>query len=251
MARPILVANWKNHPKSLAEATSLLNRITRDRDLYKKLSFFIAPPLPYLEKVSSRSGNFLQAAVQDIAPVIQGTHTGLTTPDILKSFGTKLAILGHSERRALGETSEEVAIKVKLALRSGITPLICIGEKSRDQDGEHFEFIQNELKLSLSSINKKDAPHIMIAYEPIWAIGKSADSAMESSELTQTVLFIKKILTDIFGRRTAEKVPILYGGSVEPANANSLVESNSIKGFLVGHSSLNAKSLKEIGESLI
>jgi triosephosphate isomerase len=250
MAKPILVANWKNYPKSLSEASSLLNNISRDRDLYKKLSFYIAPPLPYLEKVSSRSGSFMQAGVQDISPVSLGTHTGQVSPDILKSFGVRLAILGHSERRALGETSYEVAKKAKIALKSGITPLVCIGEKVRDEDGGHFEFIEEEIKFSLTGITKNEAPNVLIAYEPIWAIGKSARDAMEGSELSQTILFIKKILSDMFGRRTAEKMNILYGGSVEPANAPALLDSGSIRGFLVGHASLNAKSLKEIATIL-
>jgi triosephosphate isomerase (TIM) len=124
MAKPVLVANWKNHPGSLDEAKSLLRDISRDSRFYKKLSLFIAPPLPYLELVSSRAGNFYKTAVQDIPLVSQGTHTGVITPDILKSFGVRLVILGHSERRALGETNAHVSLKVKIALRAGITVLV-------------------------------------------------------------------------------------------------------------------------------
>src|SRR3989338_3948173 len=150
MAKPILVANWKNHPGSLDEAKMLLGQLSRDSKFYKKLTLFIAPPFTYFESVSQRLGNFGQLASQNISSLPLGNYTGQVTPDILKSFAVRLAIIGHSERRALGETSEVVATKVKIALRSGITPLVCIGEISRDQDGEHFEFLRDELKSSLA-----------------------------------------------------------------------------------------------------
>lgn len=252
MAKPILVANWKNYPKSLDETRSLLGQLSRNSRLYKNLSFFIAPPLPYFESVSLRSKNFVGLASQDVSSLWQGTHTGQVTTDILKSFGVRLSIIGHSECRALGETNELVSQKVKIALRSGIIPLVCIGEVSRDQDGEHFEFLREQLKLSLTSLNRKaDIAKLVVVYEPIWAIGKSAKDTIAPADLSQGVLFIRKVLTDMFGRKLAQNIPILYGGSVEPANAGPLFYETGIKGFLVGHASLHAKSLGAIAQSLI
>ncbi len=251
MARPILIANWKNHPSSLAEARALLGQLSKNRRLYKKLSLFIAPPFTYFESVSERLGNFGQLASQNISSLPPGNYTGQVTPDILKSFGVRLAIIGHSERRGFGETSEHVAKKVKTALRSGIVPLVCIGEKVRDADGEHFEFLREELKSSLASLSRQAAAKVAIAYEPVWAIGKSAKDALGATELAESVVFIRKVLTDMFGRTTAERIPILYGGSVEPNNAGRLFGETGIRGFLVGHTSLNAKSFKVIVESLI
>ena len=251
MAKSILVANWKNHPGSLSETRVLLRQLSRDSRVYQKLSLFIAPPLPYFESVSSRSRNFAQLASQDIPHLFQGNHTGLTTPDILKSFGVRLVILGHSERRALGETSERVSEKIKVALHSGLIPLVCVGEKTRDADGGHFEFLHKELELSLAGLNRKtDASKLVVAYEPVWAIGKHAKDAIEPLDLSQSVIFIRKILTDMFGRKTAKHIPILYGGSVESANAKRLLDETSIRGYLVGHASLNAKSFKAIAQSL-
>src|SRR3989344_4891804 len=112
MAKPILVANWKNHPGSPSEAGTLLRQLSINSRLYKRLSFFIAPPLPYLGPVSLRTRNFASLATQNMPAVFQGTHTGMVTPDILKSFGVRLVILGQSECRALGETSESVSQKV-------------------------------------------------------------------------------------------------------------------------------------------
>lgn len=252
MAKPMLVANWKNHPGSLSEAKILLRQLSRDSRLYKKLSLFIAPPLTYFESVSDRVGHFASLASQDFPESLQGTYTGMITPDILKSFGVRLAIIGHSERRALGETNESVSNKVKLALRSGIIPVVCIGELSKDQDGEHFEFLRQQLELSLAGIRRKaDISKLIVVYEPVWAIGKTAKEAITPEDLSQSIIFIRKILTDMFGRTLARTVSLLYGGSVEPTDAKALWRGVDIKGFLVGHASLNAKNFKIIAESML
>lgn len=251
MAKPILVANWKNHPGSIEEAESLLKELLKRRELYKKTSLFIAPPYTYLEEVSNRAKSFGTLASQDISPLVKGSWTGEITPEILKNFGVRLSILGHSERRALGETTEEVREKIKIALRSGITPLICFGEKEHDKDGAHFEFLRDELKGLLSGLSKKEIGKIALAYEPVWAIGKSAEDSLNPKELSQTVIFIRKILSDLFGRSVAESTPILYGGSVEPTNAEALLKEGGVRGFLVGHASLKAKSFEAIARAIL
>jgi triosephosphate isomerase (TIM) len=248
----ILVGNWKNHPSSLPEATQLLSSLTKKAALYKKLATFIAPPLPYLDTVAKRVRRVGSLASQDIFFAPEGTYTGVVTPDILKSFGVKLALIGHSERRKLGETSQVVAEKVKTALRSGIVPLVCIGEEEHDTEGNYFEFLREELKSSLEGIRRKDdAERLIIAYEPVWAIGRRAKDAMEPKELSQMVIFIKKVLTEIFGRESAEKIPVLYGGSVESANAQSLIREGGVRGFLVGRASLDGRQFASIAEALI
>ena len=250
MAKHILVANWKNHPESPLRTNSLLTGLAKKSTLYKKLSTFVAPPLPFFESVSKKIKGFATLASQDIFFTPEGTVTGAVTPDILKSFGVKMAIIGHSERRALGETNEVVLEKIKSAFRSGITPLLCIGERERNNEGEHFEFIEEELKLSLEGVRRKDdAERLVVAYEPIWAIGKTAKDAISPEDLTQMVMFIKKVLTDIFGRESADRIPILYGGSVEPESTRALMETG-IRGFLVGHASLDPKKFALIAEAL-
>lgn len=252
MAKPILVANWKNHPGSLSEAGVLLKQLSKNRLKYKKVSLFLAPPLPYFELTLLRSKGFARLASQDISHLTQGTHTGMVTVDILKSFGVRLAILGHSELRALGETDELISRKVKIALHSGIAPLVCVGELSRDHDGEHFEFLREQIKLSLASLSKKtDVSKLSIAYEPVWAIGKRAKDAIKIVDLSETVIFIRKVLTDIFGRKVAERIPILYGGSVGPSNAGQLMRGTGIRGFLVGHESLDANNFHNIVAELL
>src|SRR3989344_2394816 len=250
MAKLILIANWKNYPPSNKEAVKILNSLSKKAQVFKKLATFIAPPLTYLGIVSERTRRYANLASQDIFFKTEGTHTGMVMPDILKSFGVRLSIIGHSERRELGESSEVVSQKVLVALRSGMIPLVCVGEKTRDQDGDHLEFLRDEIKASLEGVRRKeDAKKLVIAYEPIWAIGKKAKDAINHAELSQTIIFIRKVLTDIFGRESADKIPILYGGSVEPANADELMHAGGVRGFLIGHASLDAKSFISIAES--
>lgn len=251
MAKPILVANWKNYPSSQEEARTILSALSRKSTLYKKLSLFIAPPLPYLDLVSTRAKSFSRLASQDLPTLAKGTFTGEVMPDILKSFGVRVAILGHSERRALGETSEIVAQKVKVALRAGIVPVVCVGEESRDQEGEHFDFLRQQIKHSLSGLSKQAVSSLIVAYEPVWAIGKNAKEAIGPVDLAESVIFIRKVLSDLFGRNVAESVPVLYGGSVDAKNSEALAQTSGLRGFLVGRASLNPKSFEAVASSLL
>ncbi len=250
MKKAILVANWKNHPDSLEKVNDLINGLKKKAEVYKKLATFIAPPLAYFESVSKKTKSFAVLASQGVS-IGQKTMTGAVEVDILKSFGVKLSIIGHSEQRALGETDEEVSEKIKIAIKSGITPLVCVGELERDTEGEYLEFVRQQIRQSLGGIKKKEnAEKLMIAYEPVWAIGKGSKFAVSAEDLTHMVIFIKKVLTDLYGRETADKVPVLYGGSVEDKNADELARSG-VRGFLVGHQSLDADNFALIASALI
>lgn len=249
MAKPILVANWKNYPASLDEAKTLLKGYAKKRDLYKKTRLFVAPPSTYFESTADKVKSFGHLAAQDLFAKA-GTHTGTVSLDMLKSFGTRLVIVGHSERRALGETALEAGEKARAAFKAGLTPLVCFGEKSRDADGEHFRTLQEELRTLLGGFSKKDVGACMLAYEPLWAIGAKAKGAIDPTELSQTILFIKKALADLFGRAAAEKVAILYGGSVDHTNAGLLLRNSGAHGLLVGRASLNPKSFEGIARSI-
>ena len=234
----------------MREAGLILSGLGRKSTVFKKLDTYIAPPEVYFESVSRRANGYARLAMQGLPLVPSGIHTGKVSVETIRNFGVRLSILGHSEERILGETSENVSKKVRLALKSGIKPLVCIGESEHDSDGEHLEFIRRELKSSLDGIKKKEARGVMIAYEPIWAIGKRAKDAMKPEGLAEMLLFIRRVLSDMYGREVAEKVKILYGGSVEPDNARELIETG-IDGLLVGHVSLEPKKFAEIAESLI
>ena len=249
--KSILVGNWKNYPNSIKEAKNILTGLTRHSKVLKKLSVFVAPPSVYLDMVSTKVKKVGALASQDIFELSSGTHTGAVTLEMLKDLGVRLSIIGHSERRKLGETNQLISEKVMVALKSGIIPLVCVGEEVHDVEGGYFEVLCEQIKSSLSSIKRSDdAKKLVIAYEPVWAIGDNAKKAMDPVELSQMVIFIKKVLTETFGRKVADKVPVLYGGSVDGANARELFKTTGISGFLVGRASLDSKSFSEIAVAL-
>jgi triosephosphate isomerase (TIM) len=251
MAKSILVANWKNNPDSVSSAENIVRGLAKKSALFKKLNLYIAPPVVYLEVVTGRKGSFAQLGIQDLATATRPTETGSLTVPMIKNLGVRLAILGHSERRALGESDENVRDKVKLALRSSITPLVCVGEKVRDDDGNHLELLKQQIKHSLEGIKREEARKIMLAYEPVWAIGTEAKGAITPEDLAESLIFIKKILSDIFGREVGSKIPILYGGSVDAVSAELLASVQGVRGFLVGRASLDPKTFVSIAETLV
>lgn len=245
----ILVANWKNHPSTVEEAKRIVQGLVKQSRNFKKLYTYIAPPAIFLDLVSSKIRSIGALASQDISLLPKGTYTGEVTTDMLKGFGTKMSIVGHSERRRLGETNSIVSKKIQAALKEGFIPLVCVGEEVHDPEGNYFEVLNSQIRSSLEGLKKADAKKIVVAYEPIWAIGKTAKEAMQPSDLRQMVLYIRKVLTEMFGRQNADQVHIIYGGSVEPGNVVELVKSGA-QGFLVGHASLSAKSFVDIAKTL-
>jgi triosephosphate isomerase len=169
---------------------------------------------------------------------------------MLKEAGALFAIVGHSERRIAGDTSERVRGQLESALAKGLVPILCVGEREREADGEHFSFIENQLASALRGLSAAAIKKLVVAYEPVWAIGKHAADAMRPAELQQMVIFIRKVLSGIVERRVALKVPILYGGSVEPSNAKELVVEGGAGGFLVGHASTTPETFFEILEAI-
>jgi len=243
--RTLLVANWKQYPDTPADARALFHRIARAVRGKRHLTVIVAPPAPFLSLFKPK-GVALGLGAQDVSRFESGAHTGETSARMLKELGASFVIIGHSERRALGERSAIVAEKIRAALNAKLTPVVCIGEDGRDERGGHLHFLEKEIKESLEGISRERVARVVIAYEPLWAIGKSADDAITPHVLHETVLFIRKVLTKMYGRGAALAVSILYGGSVEPNNVAALVKTPGIAGFLVGHASRDAHAFKEI-----
>ena len=156
-------------------------------------------------------------------------------------------LVGHSERRKMGETDEIVNKKAKSAVNEGMTAVICIGEEKHDSQGEYLSVLRDQITLALKDISKKFIDHVIVAYEPIWAIG--AKSSMNSRDIHETSIFIKKVLRDLYGI-SGDGVRILYGGAVGVDNAKSIVGDGFVDGLLVGRESLKAKSFVEIGKQV-
>jgi len=165
---------------------------------------------------------------------------------MLKNFGVLFIIVGHSERRELGDTNQIINKKILATLQAKINPIFCIGEKKRDVNGFYLSFIKIKIHLGLNAVNKNQIKNITIAYEPVWAIGSGATREATPNEFIEMKIFIKKVISDMYDMKTANEIKIIYGGSVNPLNAESFLEEGGADGLLVGRDSLNPKKFGSI-----
>jgi triosephosphate isomerase len=245
----ILIANWKAYVEDSKKARALLSlskRLARGSDT----TFIIAPPAPFLAALSLKAGRIAFAA-QDISITTGGAATGESTAQAFANAGATYAIVGHSERRAMGDTNEVVSQKLAHALAHELRPVLCVGERERDSEGRYLTFIREQIESALRPLSQKERKQLIIAYEPIWAIGKSADAAIRPADLSEMVLYIRKVLSDLLPGRSGLTLPILYGGSVEPENIRILLVGTGIDGFLIGHASVDPVMLQKLVKALL
>ncbi|MEK7170436.1 MAG: triose-phosphate isomerase, partial [Patescibacteria group bacterium] len=238
--KKIIVANWKMNPPSAAEARVLFAKERRGGARLERVETVICPPFPYLGLFAHARTGRVSLGAQDVFWLNSARATGEVSPEILADLDVSFVIVGHSERRALGETDERVAQKAKAALAEGLAPIVCIGEKERDEDGKYFGILKNQIKSSLAGLRRADFRECVIAYEPLWAIGKSAREAMTPRDIRETSIFIRKVLADMYDATTAEQPALLYGGSAEASNTAAILSEGGVAGLLVGHASLDA-----------
>jgi len=242
----LIVANWKMNPDTYAKADKLFQESVKIARQAKKTELVLCIPYPWLTDFSHKKNQAVSFGGQDASINQSGPLTGEVSPKMLTGSGVGYVILGHSERRALGETDELISQKVLASLQSGLKVILCIGEGFRDDHGEYLMFLRNQIVNSLKKVQKKYLKKLIIAYEPVWAIGKSEAEAMKPADLHETSIFIKKILAEIYGQELGIQVTILYGGSVSPDNAKDLISLGEVQGLLVGHISLNSKKFGEL-----
>ena len=245
MRKAIIAGNWKMN-KTPDEARALVEELiplVADAEC----EVVVCPPFVDLCPVSKAiKGTNIHLGAQNIHWAKSGAFTGEISADMLKKFGVEYAIVGHSERRRyFGETDATVNMRAKAALENGITPIICVGESLEQRErGETDEFVASQVRGALEGISADDARRIVIAYEPIWAIGTGRTATAEMAEETITV--IRKTLRSIFGNDAAETVRIQYGGSMNPQNAASLMAMENIDGGLIGGASLKAEDFSKV-----
>lgn len=250
MNRILFVANWKMNPDSARRAVELWSATKKYARKVRRTNVVVCPPTPFLALCAAKGDDSAALGAQDVSVFLNGSHTGETSAGMVRDIRGKYVIVGHSERRAIGETEEMIARKAQAVLSAGLTPILCVGEHERGAHGEHFAFIEAQIRGSLHGISKAKAHKIIIAYEPLWAIGKTASRAMNPGDIQETALFIRKILSRMYGRTVGMSTPILYGGSVEPSNVFEVVHAGSVNGVLVGHASLVAKNVADMLNAL-
>ncbi len=247
--KKLIIGNWKLNPTSLAEAKKLQIKIRQKISGLRNVQVAICPPTVYLSALSTgRAKAVLALGAQEVFWQADGAYTGQTSPLALKDLGANLVIIGHSEQRALGETDDLVNQKIKAVLDYGLRPLLCVGEKERDDSGHYLAQIKRQLEDGLDKVPKKAPDKLIIAYEPVWAIGKNALGVETPEGFLQHALFIRKTLSVMFGQKEAAKIPILYGGSVSIKNAETFLRQGQADGLLVGRESLDSVNFSAIAK---
>lgn len=244
-----IVGNWKMY-KTKQEVVAFLDDIA-DYDFGDKNTVVIVPPNPYLYLFEDKL-RYSQVlyGVQNLFPKENGAFTGEISYAMARDFGSKYAILGHSERRSLFmECDMLISKKVRSCVQNKIKPILCIGENLFQRKNDDYKlFLANQIKEGLERISGRELLDVIIAYEPIWAIGTGETATPEQVE--QTHMYLREFLITEYGREFGQAIPLLYGGSVNPKNVKELALAQSVSGFLIGGASLNAQSLIEISNIL-
>ncbi|WP_456454796.1 triose-phosphate isomerase [Thermovibrio sp.] len=244
MRRLLIAGNWKMH-KTVPQALTLVRELkellkgVEDRDV------LVCPPFTALYPVREElKGSSIYLGAQNMFYEEEGAYTGEISPLMLKDLNCSFVIVGHSERRRIFKEDDElINRKVLSAVNHGITPILCVGETLEERErGETEKVVDKQLRKGLKGLSEVD--EFVIAYEPVWAIGTGKSATPEMAQ--EVHLFIREVLKELFGKEKASKVRILYGGSVKPENAKSLLEMEDIDGALVGGASLKAESFSRI-----
>lgn len=248
LTSPIVAANWKMHPDNLPSAEKLFSGVKRTASYLKHVTTVVCPPALFLGAMSeSYGGTKIILGSQDVSRFSGvGSQTGEVSAEMVADTGAKVSIIGHSERRAMGESVADIKAKVMNALNADLGVIYCIGESERDEDGAYLAFLEGQILDVFKSIPGRFHEQITIAYEPLWAIGGGADKAVTRHDLHQASLFIRKVLQNHFSMALAHKTKVLYGGSVKRDNARRLYEGTNIDGFLIGGASLDADHFCDI-----
>ncbi|MFA6704647.1 MAG: triose-phosphate isomerase [Bacteroidales bacterium] len=250
MRRNIVAGNWKMN-LSFELADDLVNDIAEKLDSVElNADVVICPPFPYLELTSdlAQESNFF-AGAQNVASFDNGAYTGEVSSEMLASMNVDYCIVGHSERRKyFNETNQEIATKITKLLKDDIKPIFCLGEVLEEREsGKHFDVVQKQLEESLFNLTSQEILNVVIAYEPVWAIGTGKTAT--SLQAQEMHAFIRSLLDKKYGNEVAEEISILYGGSCNAKNAKELFANKDVDGGLIGGASLKAEDFLAIIKS--
>lgn len=246
MIRPLIVGNWKMH-KTIAEAVDFVARLKEmiREPLGKQVA--VAPPFTALYPVADAlKETGICLAAQNVSDREEGAYTGEVSARMLVDAGCRFVIIGHSERRAFfSEDDDLINRKIKAALKYSLQPILCIGETLNEREsGRTFEVVERQIKGGLKGAGASDAARMVMAYEPVWAIGTGKTAAPEQA--AEVHVFIREAVGGEYGKDISRNMPVIYGGSVNTANIDALMAKEDINGVLVGGASLDAESFARI-----
>lgn len=249
LIRPFYVfGNWKQNPETLAKAAKFVIDFKKIIKLPKHITVAIFPPIPYIPFFRTSAGKIPSygLGVQSISTTAEGAHTGEIALSMLTHEPIGYVLVGHSECRLKGETNQDTNAKILAILKAKLRPVLCVGERERDDSPEYLAFIARQITEALLGVPKAKLKEIIIAYEPVWAIGSHAKRSATPIECLEMVVFIRRILCDSFGRSVGDAISIVYGGSVDDTNAAAFVSEGGVDGFLLGRASLVPKTFAKI-----
>lgn len=233
------------NPNSYVEANKIFLKTKSIAKNQPSLEVVVCPPFVYISMfVKKILDGHVKLGAQDVSFEEGGSHTGEISSFMLKDLGVGYVIVGHSERRSNGEDDIQIQKKLRSVLDAGMKAVVCFGEKERDEGGLYLDNIKNQMKRVFEGLNTNKVENIIIAYEPIWAIG--ASEAMKPDDIYETSIFIRKVFSDIFDQDASMKLKVLYGGAVNFRNAEDILNIGKVDGFLVGRESVNISGFVEL-----
>ena len=244
MRKPIIAGNWKMH-KTIAEALEFVNEV-KDRENNDKVEAVICAPFTLLKDLKQATkGTNIKIGAQNMHFEEKGAFTGEISPLMLKELDMDYVVIGHSERRQyFNETDETVNKKVLKALEVGIDPILCVGETLEEREaGNTKDVCKVQVEKALENVSKEDLAKVVIAYEPVWAIGTGKTATSEDAN--DVIAYIREVVANLYGE-LANEVRIQYGGSVKPSNVAEIMNQSDIDGALVGGASLEANDYVEL-----
>ncbi len=241
MRKPIIAGNWKMF-KTRDEALQFVYNINMKLPSTEFVDSVVCAQSPILRDLVKRQGDNLRIGAQNMHYLDSGAYTGEVSAPLLENIGVEYVIIGHSERRAYyNETDSTINKKLHQAFRYGLKPILCVGESLEVREAnETNEFVKNQVELDLKGLGTEQVKTLVLAYEPIWAIGTGKTATSEMAN--ETIKEIRNVVKGLYGKETAEAVRIQYGGSVKPGNIKELLATSDIDGALVGGASLDPDS---------
>ncbi|WKS94358.1 triose-phosphate isomerase [Riemerella columbina] len=249
MRKNIVAGNWKMN-KTYPEAQQLMNELLEYTQNHQpNCEVMIAPPALYLIPAQALLKGKVGVYAQDISEYGSGAYTGEISADMLKSVDANGSIIAHSERRQYhGETDSHANRKIKNLLDRGLTPIYCNGENLEERkSGRYLEVIKNQTEVALFTLSAEEIKKVVIAYEPVWAIGTGETASAEQAQ--EVHAYIRNLIAEKYGREVAEEISILYGGSVKPNNAKEIFSQPDVDGGLIGGAALNIEDFSKIIEA--